>query len=181
MTNSKVKSNPKQSKMVSKGINTLNTHSSTNSLHQSFINSIKQLYTSRHIRTVNNATALIDLLKAGDTQKFYKRFLELTNHMEVKMNKSKNIREERVNKIDKEIVEIVDNLEEQIYKPTIETIDRKTKAPTSRILLKRDYKNYDDAWNAGVELLITASEKLLKKGSNVKLSIGIQFTAINTR
>ena len=66
----KIKQNKKITKAITTGLSKLNNYSSTNTLHQSFINTIKQLYISRDIRTLTTATRALDLLKSEDTNKF---------------------------------------------------------------------------------------------------------------
>ena len=116
MNNKIINSKPKITKAITNGIAKLNNYGSTNSLHQSFINTIKQLYISRDIRTLTTASKALDLLKSGDINNFYKRFGKLTSHIEIKINQNQKDRDERVKKLNKELVDIVDNIETKLYK-----------------------------------------------------------------
>ena len=123
--------NKKISKAIAIGIAKLNNYSSTKSSHQSFINTLKHLYISRDIRTLNTVTDTLDLLKLKDHTKFYKKFDELTNNVVIKIDKNKIIRDERWKNLDNDTITIVEQLERKIYKPRTTTKNWDTEAPSS--------------------------------------------------
>ena len=56
-------------------------------------------------------------------------------------------------KLNKEFVDIVDNIETRLYKPRTSTKNWETAAPSSDIRFRRKYKSFNEAWNAGVNPL----------------------------
>ena len=72
----------------------------------------------------------------------------------------------------------MENLERKLYEPRTSIKNWETEAPLSNMNFKRDYKTFDDAWNAGVGTLIKSTEKHLVRRPNVRLAIGITFTVL---
>ena len=66
-----------------------------------------------------------------------------------------------------------------MHKPHAETTHWETEAPPSKVVLKRDVKDFGDAWRAAFKLLVKSVEThLTRKQPNLVLMIGIENTVI---
>ena len=178
MSSSKiVKTKTKLSQAMEKNVSTLKSYSSTIPKNQSLMNTIVYLYSNRDIRTVTTAKSAMDLLKSNDINKFSKEFAKLTSHIPIKINKQRAKENERNEALDAEIEVAVKKLDKKIHRPHVHTTHWETAAPSSKVVLKRDFRNFDDAWRAAFKLLVKIVEThLTSKHNNLKLMLGIEYT-----
>jgi hypothetical protein len=78
------------------------------------------------------------------------------------------------------MAKVVAAVDRKVNKPDIKTKSWESEAPSSEVVFKRDFEQFDEAWKAGSKLLIkTVEAPMTQKQPNLKLCIGIQYTVIN--
>ena len=74
---------------------------------------------------------------------------------------------------------MVKKVDKNIHRPHVHTTHWETAAPSSKVVLKRDFKDFGDAWRASLKLLVKIVEThLTTKHNNLKLMLGVEYTVI---
>jgi hypothetical protein len=103
----------------------------------------------------------------------------MTKHIPNKLDKQKEQQNENIEAQDAELAETIKKVDKQIHKPHVERTHWETAAPSSKVVLKRGFKDFGDAWRAAYKLLVKSVEThLTSKHPNLKLMIGIEYTVI---
>ena len=172
-----VKTKTKLSKVVVKNITTLKSYSSDIPRNQSLMNTVIHLYSTRDIRTLTTAISAMDLLKSNDINKFRTAFAKMTDKIPITMDKQRAKDKERQETQDAEIQVMVKKVDKTIHRPHIHTTHWETAAPSSKVVLKRDFKDFGDAWRASFKLLVKIVEThLTEKHNNLKVMLGVEYT-----
>ena len=67
---------------------------------------------------------------------------------------------------------VVAAVDRKVHKPNINTKNWESEAPSSEMVFKRDFEQFDEAWKAGYELLHNSVEQhMTKKQPNLELYI----------
>ena len=69
----------------------------------------------------------------------------------------------------------VRGVEREVCRPKLKTKHGDTEAPTYEVEFVKDYRNFIEAWEAGVKKLIQMTEAHMNKAPNIKLSLGCTF------
>jgi hypothetical protein len=140
---------------------------------------IQKQYENRDIRNIKTAVSAMDSLKANDFNEFKRKYANIALAIPIKQAKQNARRETKQTAVDEKLAEIVVKAEIKVNKPGIRTKNWESEAPSTEIVFKRHYKDFNEAWKEGSKLLIKAvSAHLTKKQPNLKLFIGIQYTVI---
>jgi hypothetical protein len=103
----------------------------------------------------------------------------MTKHIPIKLDKQKEKQHEKAQTQDAILEEMVKKVDKQIHEPHVERTHWETAAPTSKVVLKRDFKDFGDAWRAAYKLLVKSVEThLTSKHPNLKLMIRVLYTVI---
>ena len=164
-----VKTKTKLSKAVVNNIATLKSYSSDIPRNQSLMNTVIHLYSTRDIRTLTTAISAMDLLKSNDINKFRTAFAKMTDKIPITMDKQRAKDKERHETQDAEIQVMVKKVDKKIHRPHVHTTHWETAAPSSKVVLKRDFKDFGDAWRASCKLLVQiAQTQFSKKDKHAK-------------
>jgi hypothetical protein len=167
------KKTPKITKAMANNLETLNTYISANDTTQSLMNTTKPLYITRDIFKITQAISPMELLKANDFDELNRIFLKLTKQIEKKQGKQHTRRDEEEETRNAGITEVVQKLEKKLKRPDIKTTNWESEAPSSKVILKRPIKDFDEAWRATWKLLAKAVEAhLTQQLPNLELMIG---------
>ncbi len=105
----------------------------------------------------------MELLKNNEMNKFTKKIASITKLIANKTAKSQAKRETNYQaekeKMDKE----VRGVERVLQKPKTKTKHGDTEAPTFEVEFVKDYRNFPEAWSAGLKKLIQMVETHMKK------------------
>ena len=168
----------KLSKKVRENIASLNVYSSSNALNNSLMDTIKGLYTTRDITNIKTAKSALDLLNSNvktDFNKFSKKFVTISGQITNK-NVTKQLKQQtKKMKEDEEERQIIKVIDRKISKPKVQIKYGETEAPTFEIEFIKVYKEFKEAWGAGVRRLIKLTENHLKTKPNIRLVVGVSY------
>ena len=174
--------NPQKAKPPSKklkaGIASLEEWSSKDPFIEVFNQLIISNYKDRTIAQKRTAKAAQDLLKANDLKNFRKKYANIVTLAKKKTGKKQAKRDEKTRIETEETDKKVRAVERVVFKPTLKTRKQDTEAPSYEVEFKRDYTNFNEAWDNGKKLLIKMIEKHMEQKPNIKLKLGFTYTVV---
>ncbi len=137
------------SKKLKADIASLDEWKSKDPILEVFNSLIKLNFKDRTIAQIRTAKAAQDLLKSDDLNKFRKKYANIIKLPTKKQGKKQTKKEER-NRIEtEETAKKVKTIEREVFRPRFTTRNQETEAPSYEAEYKRNYTNFDEAWEAG--------------------------------
>jgi hypothetical protein len=84
------------------------------------------------------------------------------------MQSNSTQRRSNTKETDETMAKIIERADRQVHMPTIKTKRYESEAPSSEIVFKKVYKQFEGAWKAGVKMLIESVEQHMTKTTNPK-------------
>ena len=159
----------------------LEAYGSTNALIRTLQKSVTHRYENRDIRNVKTGLALMKFLENNEMEKFSKKWGTIDTAGTKKRTRDTERRETRNAKEAEEENKLVRGIEREVFKPKLKTKDGGTEAPTYEVEFVKDYRNFEESWEAGLKKLIRMTEAHMKTKPNIKLTLGCSFTAIKQK
>ena len=181
MSNPRVRKSPsspqtaKPTKQFKANMAALDAYSSTNALNDALMSTVKEMYKTRDIRHIKTAMAAKTLLENNEMNKFTKNFGSITKQVSNKTAKAAAKRETKYQAEKEEMDKTVRGVERVVLKPKLKTKDKGTEAPTYEVEFVKDYRNFEEALEAGVKKLIKLTEEHMKAKPNIKFSLGASY------
>ncbi len=129
---------------------------------------------------MNKQTPTQQDLEAAVNQltKKFANIIKLMSNKDIK----RKVKKEAKDAVEQEIMDkVVRGVENIAYKPKIKITDKDTEAPTYEVEFLRDYRNINEAWEAGEKKLIRMTATHMKDKPSIKLSLGCRFQVAKGR
>ena len=165
----------KPSKQFKANMVTLNAYSSTRALNDTLMKTVAHRYETRDITNKKTALTLMNFLENNEMEKFGKKWATVDIQASKKTAKVTAKRETKYQAEKEEMDKVIRGVERVVLKPKLKTKDRGTEAPTYEVEFLKDYRNFEEAWEAGVKKLIKMTEEHMKTKPNIKFSLGATY------